>query len=131
MGKKSLIKSTDHIVHLEVDNDGNFDMDISKSALVEESEGEGAEESVTHLNGKESGSNLTLTSWKTQEFAYRKTSKVGYDDDDELPTLARGLFTCLEAEDKHRIVVRGYDKFFNVGEMPWTRVSQESLGLFL
>ncbi|KAJ7641222.1 RNA ligase [Roridomyces roridus] len=36
------------------------------------------------------------------------------------PTLARGLFTVEDADGKHRIAVRGYDKFFNIGEVGWT-----------
>ena len=68
-----------------------------------------------------------LLSWKVAEFAYRKSTSVG----SELPTLARGLFTeRIEASspsEKHRIVVRGYDKFFNLGEMAWTR--PESIAL--
>lgn len=54
------------------------------------------------------------------------------------PTLARGLFTrrvtpgeSADIEDpdefsgkgKHVIVARGYDKFFNIGEVPWNSVS--------
>ncbi|KAK0539930.1 tRNA ligase [Tilletia horrida] len=58
-----------------------------------------------------------LVSWKTAEFAYRKSAGLS----SELPTLARGLFTEQVGEDEHRIVVRGYDKFFNVGELPWTK----------
>ncbi len=63
-----------------------------------------------------------LLSWKVAEFAYRKATGVG----SELPTLARGLFTervdtGSDTAEKHRIVVRGYDKFFNLGEMPWTK----------
>lgn len=61
-----------------------------------------------------------ILSWKTQEFAYRQFSQ----DRDELPTLARGLFTerVKSAEgDFERIVVRGYDKFFNREELAWTK----------
>lgn len=61
-----------------------------------------------------------IHSWKTQEFAYRQFSQ----DSDELPTLARGLFTekITEGDSVHsRIVARGYDKFFNQGELSWTR----------
>ncbi|KAN0059649.1 tRNA ligase [Thecaphora frezii] len=62
-----------------------------------------------------------LLSWKTSEFAYRKSTNVG----SELPTLARGLFTerlaTRDDSTRHRIAVRGYDKFFNLGEMPWTK----------
>lgn len=46
-----------------------------------------------------------------------------YDIPSPFPTLARGLFTLTETEggeERHRIVVRGYDKFFNIGEVPWT-----------
>lgn len=73
----------------------------------------------------------TIVSWKTQEFAYRKSANCleSYYRDAELPTLARGLYTEeLEGgtrgkgTGKHRIVVRGYDKFFNRGEMAWTKV---------
>lgn len=53
-----------------------------------------------------------------------------YDIPSPFPTLARGLFTVelpKETEDededrRYRIVVRGYDKFFNIGEVPWTHV---------
>lgn len=49
-----------------------------------------------------------------------------YDIPSPFPTLARGVFTMdvSEREDgvKHRIVARGYDKFFNIGEVPWTTV---------
>ncbi|CAO1639220.1 unnamed protein product [Sympodiomycopsis kandeliae] len=60
-----------------------------------------------------------ITSWKTAEFAYRKAASVGIGKD--LPTLARGLFTVRGSDDGERILVRGYDKFFNVGEMGWTK----------
>ncbi|KAJ9094637.1 hypothetical protein QFC19_007850 [Naganishia cerealis] len=66
-----------------------------------------------------------ITSWKMQEHLYRRK-------DCPFPTLARGLFTATDdfslqdAQDggesgkKIRIVARGYDKFFNIGEVPWT-----------
>ncbi len=60
-----------------------------------------------------------------------------YDVPSPFPTLARGLFTQdvkigggegegeggEGGEVRHRIVARGYDKFFNIGEVPWTTVS--------
>ena len=61
---------------------------------------------------------ITLRSWKMNEFKY-------YDVPSPFPTLARGLFTQeIQKGDqvKHRIVARGYDKFFNIGEVPWTHV---------
>lgn len=62
--------------------------------------------------------NVTIQSWKMNEFKY-------YEVPSPFPTLARGLFTTTiegEGVKKHRIVVRGYDKFFNIGEVPWTNV---------
>ncbi|KAF9003365.1 RNA ligase [Cyathus striatus] len=62
---------------------------------------------------------VQVSSWKMNEFKY-------YDIPSPFPTLARGLFTVDlqkkddEIEDRYRIVVRGYDKFFNIGEVPWT-----------
>ncbi|KAH9848984.1 RNA ligase-domain-containing protein [Lenzites betulinus] len=60
---------------------------------------------------------ITIRSWKMNEFKY-------YDIPSPFPTLARGLFTQdikgESGETVHRIVARGYDKFFNIGEVPWT-----------
>ncbi|KAF4596671.1 hypothetical protein EYR38_008059 [Pleurotus pulmonarius] len=61
---------------------------------------------------------ITVRSWKMNEFKY-------YDIPSPFPTLARGLYSQKLAdgdsgEERHRIVARGYDKFFNIGEVPWT-----------
>ncbi|KAI0366072.1 hypothetical protein BV20DRAFT_1097607 [Pilatotrama ljubarskyi] len=60
---------------------------------------------------------IIIRSWKMNEFKY-------YDIPSPFPTLARGLFTQdikdASGNVKHRIVARGYDKFFNIGEVPWT-----------
>ncbi|KAJ8481051.1 hypothetical protein ONZ51_g6278 [Trametes cubensis] len=60
---------------------------------------------------------IILKSWKMNEYKY-------YDIPSPFPTLARGLFTQdikdASGNVKHRIVARGYDKFFNIGEVPWT-----------
>ena len=48
-----------------------------------------------------------------------------YDIRSPFPTLAPGLFTCeleTKGEKKYQIVVRGYDKFFNIWEVPRTAV---------
>lgn len=73
---------------------------------------------------------ITVESWKMNEFKY-------YDIPSPFPTLARGLFTVdvtdgrgdgkeeeghSGGEREYRIVARGYDKFFNIGEVPWTTV---------
>ncbi|KAJ2125633.1 trna ligase [Coemansia sp. RSA 720] len=54
-----------------------------------------------------------VTSWKCSEFLYKK-------DPCPLPTQARGLFTSKD-DGEDAIVARGYDKFFNVGEVPHTK----------
>jgi len=61
---------------------------------------------------------MTIESWKMSEYKY-------YTIPSPFPTLARGLFsTTLEPAEnpRYRIVARGYDKFFNIGEVPWTTV---------
>jgi tRNA ligase len=61
---------------------------------------------------------IAIRSWKMNEFKY-------YDIPSPFPTLARGLFTQdteIDGHVRHRIVARGYDKFFNIGEVPWTTV---------
>ena len=64
---------------------------------------------------------IQIRSWKMNEFKY-------YDVPSPFPTLARGLFsreipdTSEEAGKTYQVVVRGYDKFFNIGEVPWTTV---------
>jgi len=61
----------------------------------------------------------TVESWKMNEWKY-------YDIPSPFPTLARGLFSVEEKGEgespRYRIVARGYDKFFNIGEVPWTNV---------
>ncbi|KAJ1924814.1 trna ligase [Tieghemiomyces parasiticus] len=56
---------------------------------------------------------VPLTSWHFTEHMYRTVPCP-------FPTLARGLFTRT-TEAGFEIVVRGYDKFFNVGEVPTTK----------
>lgn len=71
------------------------------------------------------GQSIELTSWKMTEWMYTKSPCP-------FPTLARGLFTRWipapghESEPegkpgagKDQIVVRGYDKFFNMNEVKW------------
>jgi tRNA ligase len=55
-----------------------------------------------------------ITTWKMNEFRY-------YDIPSPFPTLARGLFT-RKVGGRFEIVARGYDKFFNIGEVPWNTV---------
>ncbi|THU87039.1 hypothetical protein K435DRAFT_867675 [Dendrothele bispora CBS 962.96] len=76
-------------------------------------------------------SSIMVRSWKMNEFKY-------YDVPSPFPTLARGLFSVdlpqeqregeKGKEPKYRIVARGYDKFFNIGEVPWN--TWESLKMY-
>ncbi|KAF8555611.1 hypothetical protein OG21DRAFT_1507500 [Imleria badia] len=62
---------------------------------------------------------VKVRSWKMNEFKY-------YDVPSPFPTLARGLFSrdlkneARSDQPRYQIVARGYDKFFNIGEVPWT-----------
>ncbi|WQF77294.1 hypothetical protein CDEST_02308 [Colletotrichum destructivum] len=66
----------------------------------------------TSFDVKTSQDGVVVDSWKMQEWDYKKK---------DLPTYARGLFTTKNRGNEPEIVVRGYDKFFNVGEVPETK----------
>jgi hypothetical protein len=72
--------------------------------------------------------NITIRSWKMNEFKYS-------DQPCPFPTLARGLFTDWQestpGHGRFRIVARGYDKFFNIGEVKFTAVSTSLQYLWL
>ncbi|KAI9782056.1 MAG: hypothetical protein M1816_001997 [Peltula sp. TS41687] len=53
-------------------------------------------------------SNYSVVSWKFNDWDYKRR---------DLPTSARGLFTLRPAQGNPEIVVRGYDKFFNIDEV--------------
>ena len=66
--------------------------------------------------------NRTVTSWKMQDWDYKKP---------HLPTYARGLFTYKNQKGKDDIAIRGYDKFFNHGEVrntEWPNVEKNTMG---
>lgn len=58
---------------------------------------------------------LNVESWKINEFEY-------YEVLSQSLTLAcrLSLFKERGDEPRYRVVARGYDKFFNIGEVPWT-----------
>ncbi|KAL8677083.1 MAG: hypothetical protein Q9186_006463 [Xanthomendoza sp. 1 TL-2023] len=65
---------------------------------------------------------LTVDSWRFQEWDYKRR---------DLPTYARGLFTCKKKDGTPEIATRGYDKFFNVGEVhetQWESVADRTKG---
>jgi tRNA ligase len=66
--------------------------------------------------------NKTIDSWKMMDWDYKKPN---------LPTYARGLFTTKNSKGQPEIVVRGYDKFFNhgeVGKTEWANVENNTRG---
>ncbi|KAK2072414.1 hypothetical protein P8C59_006771 [Phyllachora maydis] len=66
----------------------------------------------TKFDVADSKDGIRVDSWRFQDWDYKKPG---------LPTYARGLFTTKRRDGTPEIVVRGYDKFFNVGEVSDTR----------
>ena len=65
---------------------------------------------------------ITVDSWRYNDWDYKR---------DDLPTYARGLFTTKRKDGTPEIVIRGYDKFFNVGEVrdtEWPNVESDTVG---
>ena len=65
---------------------------------------------------------ISVDSWRYQDWDYKL---------DDLPTYARGLFTTKRKDGTPEIVIRGYDKFFNVGEVrstEWPNVEADTIG---
>ncbi|RVX71771.1 hypothetical protein B0A52_03955 [Exophiala mesophila] len=60
----------------------------------------------------EGSQGISVDSWRFNDWDYKR---------DDLPTYARGLFTTKRSDGTPEIAVRGYDKFFNVDEVPSTR----------
>ena len=68
------------------------------------------------------GKGRSVDSWKMNDWDYKK---------EFLPTYARGLFTYKTLDGKNQIAVRGYDKFFNHGEVrktEWGNVKKHTRG---
>ena len=66
--------------------------------------------------------NISVDSWRFQDWDYKR---------DDLPTYARGLFTTKTKNNVPEIVIRGYDKFFNVGEVrstEWQNIEANTIG---
>ena len=65
---------------------------------------------------------ISVDSWRFQDWDYKR---------DDLPTYARGLFTTKTKKNAPEIVIRGYDKFFNVGEVrttEWESIERHTVG---
>ncbi|KAF9349431.1 hypothetical protein BGX26_012267 [Mortierella sp. AD094] len=105
-----------------------FELDLEKERIPSTTNDGGVTKKKQIIN------TISVTSWKMNEFEYVKGT---------LPTLARGLFTYqdtsqerpvtttqetskLNSQDNdnkgiYQILIRGYDKFFNVGEVHKTK----------
>lgn len=76
----------------------------------------------TSFNVADSPSKLAVTSWRFQDWDYKR---------DDLPTYARGLFTGKNERGQPEISVRGYDKFHNVDETSatkWNNIEKNTKG---
>lgn len=65
---------------------------------------------------------VTVDSWQFRDWDYKSR---------DLPTYARGLFTYRQKDGTPEIATRGYDKFFNVGEVnetQWQNVKSMTQG---
>ena len=65
---------------------------------------------------------VTVNSWQFRDWDYKRP---------DLPTYARGLFTYRRKDGTFEIATRGYDKFFNVGEVHetnWENVESMTQG---
>ena len=75
--------------------------------------------STFHVAGSD---DISVDSWRFNDWDYKKA---------DLPTYARGLFTTKRKDGTQEIVVRGYDKFFNVGEVKsteWSDIEKNTVG---
>ena len=61
-----------------------------------------------HTYGVAGTDGVTVDSWQFRDWDYKRP---------DLPTYARGLFTYCRKDGTPEIAARGYDKFFNVGEV--------------
>lgn len=76
----------------------------------------------TTFSVKPSRDGIEVDSWRMQDWDYKRKG---------LPTYARGLFTTKTSRNTPEIVVRGYDKFFNVNEVnetKWPMISKNTRG---
>lgn len=76
----------------------------------------------TEFRVENSPDGIVVDSWRFQDYDYKKR---------DLPTYARGLFTTKARKGTPEIAIRGYDKFFNVGEVhetQWDNIKKRTKG---
>ena len=75
-----------------------------------------------HTYDVEMSGGIKVDSWQFRDWDYKRH---------DLPTYARGLFTTRNNKGTYEIAARGYDKFFNVGEVHatnWENVQEQTQG---
>lgn len=75
-----------------------------------------------HTYAVDNTGGIKVDSWQFRDWDYKLH---------DLPTYARGLFTYRRKDGTPEIAARGYDKFFNVGEIPatnWENVLEQTQG---
>ncbi|KAI1804929.1 tRNA ligase [Daldinia bambusicola] len=90
------------------------------SALSNKSKGIKTKKTTFDVKGSPDG--LTVDSWRLNDWDYKKRN---------LPTYARGLFTTKNRKGEYEIAIRGYDKFFNIGEVwetKWENILTKTQG---
>lgn len=100
------------VPHIEQDRDQMSRLMQSLEQYRKEQRRGKASVKKTPFQVKESPNNITVDSWRFQEWDYKRR---------DLPVYARGLFTTKTRKNGHEIAVRGYDKFFNVDEVNETK----------
>ncbi|KAL9638086.1 MAG: hypothetical protein Q9164_001785 [Protoblastenia rupestris] len=84
--------------------------------------GGGKHSATSKKNTYDIGNSVSVNSWQFKDWDYKRR---------DLPTYARGLFTYRRRDGTPEIAVRGYDKFFNVGEVhetSWNEVEARTRG---
>ncbi|KYK55921.1 tRNA ligase [Drechmeria coniospora] len=82
-------------------------LDVLEEARKEKKKGAFSVKKTTFIV-KHSRRGIQVESWRLQDWDYKRP---------DLPTYARGFFTTKIPDKKPEIAIRGYDKFFNVGEV--------------
>lgn len=99
--------------------------ELCKTLEAAKSKGRGGKKSFTckkttfSIDGSQG---ITVDSWRFNDWDYKR---------DDLPTYARGLFTTKRSDGTPEIAIRGYDKFFNVDEVPstkWVNIENDTTG---
>lgn len=107
-----LAKGTDVVPYAEQDPQAVAQVihDLEDAAKAKKKGAYSVKKTIFSVEGSRDG--LNVESWKFGDWEYKKRG---------LPTYARGFFTTRTRNNVPEIAVRGYDKFFNIGEVHETK----------